>query len=87
MAFLRKLIRLGGLTRWFDAARRENAEAEGSARGVAVAHRNPRRVDAEFLGGDLRQRRFEVLAVRLEPTISATEPSVRMRAEQLSKAE
>ncbi len=52
--------------RHHHAARREGAEAEGGALGVAVTHRDPRRVDAEFLGGDLRQRRFQTLAVRLD---------------------
>ncbi len=31
-----------------------------------MPHRDPRRVDAELLGGDLRQRGFEALAVRLD---------------------
>ena len=48
------------------AARGERAEAEGRALGVAVPHRDIGRVDAELLGGDLRQRRLEPLAVRLD---------------------
>ena len=48
------------------AARGEGAEPEGGALRIAVPHRNARRVDAELLGGDLRQRRFEALAVRLD---------------------
>src|SRR5205814_8562627 len=48
------------------AARGEGAEAEGGALGVAVAHRYMRRVDAELVAGDLRQGRFEALAVRLD---------------------
>ena len=52
--------------RHHHAARGEGAEAEGGAFGVAVPHRDARRVDAEFLAGDLRQRRLQPLAVRLD---------------------
>ena len=52
--------------RHHHAARGEGAEAEGGALGVAVPHRDARRVDAELLGGDLRQRRLQPLAVRLD---------------------
>jgi hypothetical protein len=48
------------------AARGESAEPERRALGVAMAHRDPRRVDTELLGGHLRQYRFEALAVRLD---------------------
>src|SRR6202050_5721435 len=41
-----------------DGARREGAEAVRPDCGVAVAHGNLSWVEAELMGGDLRQRRF-----------------------------
>ncbi len=55
-----------GTPRHDHAARGEGAEPEGGALGVAVAHRDMRRVDAELVRGDLRQRRLQPLAVRLD---------------------
>ena len=52
--------------RHHHAARGEGAEPIGGALGVAVAHRDMRRVYAQFLVGDLRQRRLQPLAVRLD---------------------
>ena len=52
--------------RHHHAARGEGAEAERRALGVAVAHRDARRIDAEFLAGDLRQGGLQPLAVRLD---------------------
>jgi hypothetical protein len=47
------------VARHHHAARRESAKPEGGALGVAVAHRDPRRVDAELLGGHPRQGRLQ----------------------------
>ena len=55
------------------------------ALGVAVAHRDARRVDAELLVGDLRQRGLEPLAVRLDADHQHHRAVGRMRAVQLSK--
>src|SRR6267142_429450 len=52
--------------RHHHAARGEGAKAEGGALGVAVAHRDMRRIDAELVRGDLRQGRLEPLAMRLD---------------------
>jgi hypothetical protein len=42
-----------GTSRHYHAARGERAKAEGTDFGVAMAHGNPRRVDAELLRSDL----------------------------------
>src|SRR6516162_2003627 len=47
------------------ATRGESTEPERRALGVAMAHRDPRWIDAELLGRHLRKYRFEALAVRL----------------------
>src|SRR4051794_5095392 len=52
-------------TRKHDAARGKSAEAERRGRGVAVADGNTRRIDFQFMRGDLRQRRFMPLAMVL----------------------
>src|SRR5579859_7184033 len=48
-----------------DGARREGAKTIRADRGVAVAHRNLAGIDAELVGGDLRQRSLVTLAVVL----------------------
>ena len=48
------------------AARGEGAHAVRRHRAVAVPHDDSATVDAEFLVGDLRQRRFQALAVLLD---------------------
>ena len=52
-----------------DRARPEGAEAERPDRGVAVADRNQRGIDAELVRGDLRERRLVALAVVLHADI------------------
>ena len=52
----------------------------GVDRGVAVAHRDLRGIDAEFLRGDLRQRRLQPLAVVLDADIACIDRAVRQHA-------
>ena len=48
-----------------DAARGDRSHPEGRQRGVAVAHRYLRGIDAELLVRDLGERRLQTLPVRL----------------------
>src|SRR5215471_8086487 len=49
----------------YDRARRERAETHRRCRGVAIAQRDLRRIEAEFLGSNLRKHRLMPLPVVL----------------------